>query len=262
MKLIMYVMPKVNHSKRISSDYKQQSNLLRTFKLIAKNEDTANLISIKTFEKGDCLVEERKSVHGIFFVIEGKIKVYSTGLNKKSNILRFVSNGDLVGLSSLNSTYYWASAVVMEKVKAYFIDLNHLHLILQKNPKLSLLLINELAVKLRYNEIRQKHLTIFSAKERIIEALLLIAYKFGETLDQRIKISIGTARKDIANFSNTSIELTIRTLSNLNLNGYITIEGKIIFINEKEILLSQLKKICCSNNLSEDLNFCYPYLSY
>ena len=254
-------MPMENLSKSKNSNKKKHSSLLQTFKLIAKTKETANLISIKTFNKSDLLVEERKQVFGIFLIIEGKVKVFSTGLNKKASILRFASNGDLIGLSSLNSSFYWANAIVMEKGTAYFIDINHLHFILRNYNKLCLLMIDALSVKLRYNEIRQKHLTLFPARERIIEALLLIAYKFGETTKGGVEITIGTARKDIANYSNTSIELTIRTLSELNLKNYITIRGKIIIINEKVVLINELKQVCCENNhLPEGLNFCYPNL--
>ncbi|MCF6294903.1 MAG: Crp/Fnr family transcriptional regulator [Flavobacteriaceae bacterium] len=255
-------MPKGNHSKRISNNLEQRRNLLRTFKLIAKHEDTANLISIKAFNKGDYLVEESKSVHGVFFILEGKVKVFSTGLNQKSNILRFVSKGDMVGLSSLNSSYYWASAIVMEQAKVYFIDLEHLHFILNNNRELSILLINKLSDKLSHYKIRQKHLTLFSASERVIDALLLIAYKFGETTNRGIEISVGTARKDIANFANTSVEFAIRALSDLNSKNYITLDGKMIIINEKEILLDQLKQVCNKSNLPNDLGYSYPDFFY
>ncbi|RLD29347.1 MAG: hypothetical protein DRI75_03755 [Bacteroidetes bacterium] len=255
-------MAKGNYSKRKSSNFEQRGNLLRTFKLIAKHEDTANLISIKTFNKGDYLIEESKLVQGIFIIIEGKVKVFTTVLNQKSNILRFVSKGDLIGLSSLNSAYYWASAIVMEKVKVYFIDIEHLHFILNNNRELSILLIKKLSDKLSHYKIRQKHLTLFSASERVIDALLLIAYKFGETTNQGIEISVGTARKDIANFANTSVEFAIRALSELNSKNHITLKGKIIIINEKEILIDQLKQVFTKNKLPEDLGYSYPDFFY
>jgi CRP-like cAMP-binding protein len=251
-------MSKVNHSKRISNNLEQRRNLLRTFKLIAKHEDTANLISIKTFNKGDYLIEESKSAHGVFFIIEVKVKVFSIGLNQKSNILRFVSKGDMVGLSSLNSSYFWASAIVMEQAKVYYISLEHLHFILTNNIKLSILLINKLSDKLCHYKIRQKHLTLFPATERIIDALLLIAYKFGETTNRGIEIYVGTARKDIANYANTSAEFAIRALSDLNSKNYITLTGKMIIINKKEILIDKLKQVCNKNNLSNGLGYSYP----
>jgi CRP/FNR family transcriptional regulator, anaerobic regulatory protein len=257
-------MQNVNSSKSVNNFLKERHDLLDTFKSIAKHKDTANLVSIKIFKKGSLLVEEHKPVYGVFLIIVGRIKVFSTDINQNSHILRFVSKGNLVGLSSLNSTHYWGSAIAMEKIKAYFIDLGHLHYILQNNVKLSLLLINALAVKLRGNEIRQKHLTLFPATERINDALLTIGNKFGKTTKRGIEISIGSARKDIANFANTSVEYAIRALSRLNSKNYIELEGKIIIIKEKEVLIATLRGYVCKTNIAnqEELEECYLDLLY
>jgi CRP-like cAMP-binding protein len=258
-------MQNVNSSKRTNNFLKDRYDLLDTFKSIANNKDTANLISIKVFKKGDLLVEEHKPVYGILLIIEGKVKVFNTDINKKEHILRFVSKGNFVGLSSLNSTHYWANAIAMENIKAYFIDLEHLHFILQNNVKLSLLLINAIAVKLRGYEIRQKHLALFPATERIIDALLTIANVFGETTNRGIEIiSVGSARKDIANFANTSVEYAIRALSSLKSKKYIELDGKTIIIKEKELLLASLRAYVCKTNKDNqrDIGECYLDLLY
>ena len=257
-------MQNVNTLESMNNYFMERHDLLNKFKSIANNKDTANLISIKVFKKGDLLVEEHKPVYGIFLIIEGKVKVFNTDINKKLHILRFVSKGNFVGLSSINSPHYWASAIAMEKIKAYFIDLEHLHFILQNNVKLSLLLINALAVKLRGYEIRQKHLTLFSATERIIDALLMIANKFGKTTNRGIEISVGSARKDIANFANTSVEYAIRALSSLKSKKYIELDGKTIIIKEKEILMASLRDYVCNTNIDNQGNTgeCYLDMLY
>jgi CRP/FNR family transcriptional regulator, anaerobic regulatory protein len=252
----------VNSSKSINNYFKERHDLLNTFKSIANHKDTANLISIKIFKKGGLLVEEHKPVYGIFLIIEGKVKIFNTDINQKTHILRFVSKGNFVGLSSLNSTYYCASAIAMENIKAYFIDLEHLQFILENDVKLSLVLINALAVKLRNYEIRQKHLTLFPATERIIDALLVIANKFGKTTNRGIEILIGSARKDIANFSNTSVEFAIRALSSLKSMQYIELEGRTIIIKEKEVLISNLREYACKTNKDNDVEIGGCYLDF
>jgi hypothetical protein len=62
-------MQNVNSSKKVNNFLKERYDLLDTFKSIANNKDTANLISIKVFKKGDLLVEEHKPVYGIFLII-------------------------------------------------------------------------------------------------------------------------------------------------------------------------------------------------
>ena len=206
--------------------YKHRRSLNYNLKLIANNKATSHLIERKKVEKGHFLVEERKHVHGIYFILKGKMKVFNTGYEDKIQILRLASKGDIVGLSSLNASYYWSSAVAVENVEAYFINLKNLKTILKTNIKLSFLFVNALALKLQHYEMRQKYLSLFQSTERIIDVLLLTGYKFGEKTSEGLEFSACTSRKDIAAFANTSKENAIRTLSKLKSKKLILIEGK------------------------------------
>jgi len=245
-----------------NKNFKQRRRLFNNLKLIIGKKDTSNLISIKHIKKGNFLAIEGEPVNGIYFILEGKAKVFNAGLNQKNQILRLVSKGDIVGLSSLNSTRYWSSVMVIESVKAYFINLKNLKFILKSNNKLSILLVNSLALKLRHYEVRQKHLSLLPASERVIDALLLTAYKFGVTSDQGIEISSGTSRKDLASFANTSAEKAIRTLSYLKSIRHIEICGKKIVIKNKDGLINLLSKQLENVEESTDLKVFYPNLFY
>ena len=117
-------------------------------------------------------------------------------------------------------------------------------------------------MRLRHYEIRQKHFCLFPASERVIDALMLTAYRFGETIGEEIQVSTCTSRKDLAEFANTSIEQSIRTLSALKEKNYISVNGKNIIIRKKEELISQLKQYSNSQDLEDEFNFCYPELFY
>ena len=238
--------------------YRQKGSLYKELKFITNNTSTSNLISIKEINKGLFLTEERKPVNGIYFILEGKAKVFNTVTDQKIQILRLATKGDIIGLSSLNSAHYWSSAVVVERVKAYFINLKNLKFILGSNSKLSFLLVNSLAWRLQHYEVRQKHLSLFPASERVIEALLLIAYKFGKATDQGLEVSTCTSRRDIASFANTSSEKAIRTLSNLKSKKYIEVKGKNIIIKDKEGLINMLCKYFGTNDEPTDFNLDSP----
>ncbi|MBL4939607.1 MAG: Crp/Fnr family transcriptional regulator [Lutibacter sp.] len=242
--------------------YKHRKSLNYNLKLIANYKATSHLIELKKIKKGHFLVEERKNVHGIYFILKGKVKVFNEGFDDKIKILRLVSKGEIVGLSSLNASHYWSSAIVVEDVDVYFIGLKNLKIILKTNIKLSFLFVNALALKLQHYEMRQKYLSLFQSAERIIDALLLIAYKFGEKTSEGLEISVCTSRKDIAAFSNTTKENVIRTLSKLKDNELILIEGKKITIKNKEALIGKLKEYIKLKNSKIDFDFFYPNLFY
>ncbi len=227
---------------------KLKKSITNNVKLLAQNSKTKHLFYTNYYYKDDILVEQGKEVDGIYFIIKGKIKIFNVE-NLKSTILRLGSTGDIVGLSSLNFEYYWTSIAALDNVEAYFISRKNLKNILKDKPKLAFLLINYLSLNLQYFELRHKHNSLFSAKGKITEALLLIANEFGKNTEQGIELMECVQRKELAALANTTYETVIRVLKKIELKGAIKIENHKIIIKDKEYLLKSLKKQC---NLSED----------
>ena len=254
-------MVKLINPKFADINFKQSRSLNYNLKLLANNIASSHLINIQKLEKGFFLAEENKPVQGIYFILKGKVKIYNTEINQKTKIFRLASKGDIVGFSSLNASNYWSSAVALDEVRAYFININSLKYILKNNTKLSLLFVNSLVLKLHEYEIRQRYLNLFPAPERVMEALLLIASKFGKVTENGLEISDCTSRQEIASLANVSTENAIRTLSTLISKNYISSERKIITIKNKEELINHLKQFCYSHKLP-DAKICYLDLFY
>ncbi|MHB1105361.1 MAG: Crp/Fnr family transcriptional regulator [Lutibacter sp.] len=235
-------------------NFKHSRSLNCNLKLLARNKETSHLISIQNLEKGSFLAEENKPVHGIYFILEGKVKIFNTELDQKTKVFRLASKGDVVGFSRFYFSNYWSSAIALEKTKAFYINNKSLKYILKNNNKLSLLLVNALVLKLQHFEIRQRYVNLFPAAERVIEALLLIGSKFGDITEKGLEFSNCTTRREIATFANVSTENAIRILSALISKNYISAEGKKIIIINKQELINQLKKYCCSHKLPNALN--------
>lgn len=243
-------MAKLTNQNFADINFKHNRSLNYNLKLLANNKVTSHLISIQKLEKGFFLAEENKPVQGIYFILKGKVKIYNTEINQKTKVFRLASKGDIVGFSSLNAENYWSSAVALDEVRAYFINIESLKYILNNNTKLSLLFVNSLVLKLHDYELRQRYLNLFPAPERVIEALLLIASKFGEVTENGVEISDCTTRHEIASLANVSTENTIRILSALISKNYISVERKKITLKNREELINQLKQFCCLSRLS------------
>lgn len=244
-------------------EFKQQRSLNYNLNLLKDYKDTSKLISVKTLKKGTLLFKEGNPVNGIYFIIEGIVKVFYDCYDKKKNTLELASKGDIVGLSSLNSNFYMASAVVVKPIKAYFINQKNFKSILKENGKLNFILVNFLAMKLHFQEVRHKHLSLFLAEDRIIDAIFLTAYKFGVKTGKGLEISIGAARKDIASLANTSTEKVIRTLTTLNKQKLIVKKGsRDLIIKDEKKLLDRLTKYFKLPVGINDNDYSYPNLFY
>jgi len=258
----LFVMTNIYSSNSINLNFKRKRSFKYNLGLIAKSKSTSHLISIEKYSKGSFLVKEREPVKGIFFILKGKIKIFNSGANNIVQTLHLASIGEVIGLSSFKSLYYWANAIVVEDVEAYFLKTKSIKSILKSNNKIGQLLIDALSMRLRQYEMRQKHLSLLPAPERIIDSLLLTAYKFGDKTERGLELSICNSRKDLASFSNTSEEQTIRTLRKLHLENIISIEGKCIIISDVDKLVAKLKKYSIKEDILEEHSYCYPNLFY
>jgi CRP-like cAMP-binding protein len=214
--------------------------------LVAKHSKTKKFFYKKTYQKEEVILTQGDKVEGIYFITKGKVKVFNTE-NDKTTILKLASKGDIVGLSSLNFKNYLFSISAFNEVDIYFVRLKHLKIVLKNTPKLSFLLINYLSLEVQYFELKQKHNALFSAKGRVIEALLIIANSYGKKSIDGFEMTYCIQRKDIAALANTTYETVIRELKKLRMEGAIVVESQKIVIKDKDYLVNSLKKQCNTN---------------
>lgn len=224
---------------------KLKRKLSSSFKKLIHDKLHVNLIAKKSFKKGEFIVKENEPVHGIYFILEGKVKIYRLAKNNKNQILRFASENEFVGFSCLTANNYWSSAIALETVETYFINLKNLKLNIETNKKFGLLLLKSLALKLKYYEIHQKNMQSYDSKEQVINALLILGAKFGNVTELGLEIINCPTRVDIASFSSISEANCIRILSKLKKENYITLLNRKIILKDPESLrklLSQMDK--------------------
>jgi CRP-like cAMP-binding protein len=157
------------------------------------------------------------------------------GTEGKEQIIKFITNGQLIGYRSLLSDEpISASATALEDTFACYILKSAFFKVIEDNPKFSLELL-----KLSCHELGEAGKMITSlaqknVKERLAEILLILRATFGEDEDGYLDISL--TREEIANMVGTATESVIRLISELKKEGYITSKGKRIALADKRAL--------------------------
>jgi CRP-like cAMP-binding protein len=194
-----------------------------------------------SFRKGQVIIQEGARPQGVYCIHKGKIKLYTLGTEGKEQIIRFVSNGDLIGYRSiLSDEPISASATALEDTYACYIPKSSFFKVIQDNPKFSLNLL-----KLTCHELGEAGKMITSlaqknVKERLAEILLILNTTFG--VDEAGYIDITLTREEIANMVGTATESVIRLISELRKEGLIRSKGKRIAI-ENAIGLRELAAV-------------------
>jgi CRP-like cAMP-binding protein len=203
------------------------------------NPDEINILSdnrdIRTFKKGHIIYQEGMKLRGAYCIQKGIIKVYKTGIEGKEQIIKFAKSGDIIGFRSvLSEELACTSAQVLEEGVLCFISADVLISLIKGNPDFSLDIIKlackELDEANEYlTDVAQK-----SVRERLAEVLLKLHDGFSNDSEGFIQITL--TREDLANMVGTATESVIRLLSEFKNDGYVSLQGRKIKINDYNAL--------------------------
>ena len=187
--------------------------------------------------KSQSFILEGSPVHGLYFIYDGKAKVYSRGFQGRDQIIRFAGNGDIVGHRGLLTfESYKISATAVEDSTLCYFSSEILIEMLHSVANLSFDLMKFYAEELQRSEDKVKKFSQMNVRERVIDALMYIIRKFGTTEGV---INFKVSRREIADFAGTTEDQVTRVLSKLNQEKLIHLEKKLIQIIDLEMLLKE-----------------------
>lgn len=191
-------------------------------------------INIK-LKRGEKLFKEGDAVTGIYFIYQGNIKVSKQWDEEKELILRFATNGAILGHRGLgeNLTYPISASAIEDSVICY-VDMNFFESTLRVNNELTFQLVNFFANELRVSERRMRDLAHMPVKGRVADALLKLYKQFGTTEEGFINIRL--SRQDLASYAGTTYETVFRVVNELAIDGLVSVSGKSINITNHDAL--------------------------
>jgi CRP-like cAMP-binding protein len=190
--------------------------------------------------QGQQFILEGAPVSGLYFIYDGAVKVYRQTAGKESQIIRFSKNGEIVGHRGFGTDYvYNISAAALKDTILCNFTTDVLIEMLHKAPPLMFDFMLFYADQLQKSEANNKLFIQMSVRERVINGLLFIENKFGQT-DSYINMIL--SRRDIAEFAGTSTDQVIRVISALKKEGLLIAKGKKLGIPDLEKFADQLQQ--------------------
>ncbi len=191
-------------------------------------------------KKGQQFIIEGAPVNGLFFILKGKVKVLRTGINGREQIVRFAKEGEIIGHRGFGTEeYYSIGASALEDTILCYFSKDILQKVLHENPLFTYDLMLFYAEELNASEAKVKTLSQMTVRERVIDTLLYINRKFGNTNDF-LKLTL--SRKEYADYAGTTEEQVIRMISALKKENLIIAKGKKIGIPDVELLKKEISE--------------------
>ncbi len=177
------------------------------------------------YSKGEAIFKEGTYAKGLFCVNKGKVKLSRMGSLGKEQIVRFATQGDILGYNSmLSKRKLSATAIALEDSAICFVPSHQFFALIKSDPNFSLKLL-ELTAKNWDNASRLiTDMAQKTTKQRLAEMLLWLKETFG--LDEENCIDVKLSREEIANMVGTATESVIRLLAEFKSKKLIGLEGK------------------------------------
>ncbi len=191
-----------------------------------------NSNSVK-YNRGDVIFKQSTRTSHVMYVTGGLVKIYKENRQGKILILKLTTPNNFIGLLSVfgdDAHQYSASAV--ETTEIFFIDIQVVKKLIQKNSKFALELLRE-ASKLG-NFIFDRLMSNYQKQlpGRIADVILY----FSEVIYESNSFIFPLTRRELAELAATTKESFIRTLTEFKNDKIINLDGKRVEIQSMKIL--------------------------
>ncbi|MDR0941228.1 MAG: Crp/Fnr family transcriptional regulator [Bacteroidales bacterium] len=194
--------------------------------------------TVLQYKKGEAICKQGAFANHIMLITEGLVKTYLESSNDKNLIISFITPTNWIELASIYDENFLLSVAAVKDSKVMLIDKTAFMELITANSVFSNGIVKQLTLNKKHYF---KKITSLGNKQlhgRFADALL---YLSKEVALSNI-INLGITRKEMGEYAGISTESAIRLLSELNHDGIIELEGKIITIL-KENLLIKLSQI-------------------
>jgi CRP/FNR family transcriptional regulator, cyclic AMP receptor protein len=192
---------------------------------------------VRDWKKHSHVFLQGDPLENVYFIFDGKIKVYKSDINGKEQIVDIIKKGNMfphVGFFRKGS--YPAFAEVLEPSTLIAVPISQFENVLIENPELCIKVFKVLGEKIINLQDRLEEQILNNTYEQIIKLLVRLAQNYGKELENnRLWLEAEFTNKDLANMIGTTRETISRTLTRMKRDELIELdeEGNMILDPKK-----------------------------
>ena len=187
-----------------------------------------DIASARDWKKQSHVFLQGDPLENVYFIYDGKIKVYKSDINGREQIVAIMKKGDMFPhVGFFRKGDYPAYAEVLEPSILIAIPISKFENVLIENPELCIKVFRVLGEKIVDLQNRLEEQILNNTNEQIIKLLIRLGQKHGKKLaDGRILLKAEFTNKDLANMIGTTRETISRTLTKMKKDELIEVDEK------------------------------------
>jgi CRP/FNR family transcriptional regulator, cyclic AMP receptor protein len=184
-------------------------------------------------------------LENVYFIYDGKIKIYKSDINGKEQIVAIAKKGEMFPhVGFFRKGDYPAYAEVLEPSTLIAVPISKFETVLIENPELCIKVFKVLGEKIVDLQNRLEEQILNNTYEQIIKLLIRLAQKHGkEQEDGTIVLKSEFTNKDLANMIGTTRETISRTLTKMKKDELIEVDDEGNMIVDVEILMEEINLV-------------------
>ena len=187
-------------------------------------------------KRGEYLFHQGDSFHSLYAIRSGAVKVYSVSDDGSEQISGFLSPGDLTGMDAISTELHHSCAKALETTSYCEIPFSQLEDLAGRLPGLRHQLLRLMSKEIVSDEDLLMQLGKKTTEERLASMLLGLSIKFRDRGYSATEFNLSMSRGDIGNYLGLAVETVRRTFTRFHDRGLITVDGKLIKINDIQAL--------------------------
>jgi CRP/FNR family transcriptional regulator, cyclic AMP receptor protein len=189
-------------------------------------EAVGNVAKIRKYPKNSVIVIEEEFGDVVYMIKSGTVKISRVNDSGKEVILALLGSGEFFGeMAILDGHSRSANAMAQEQCEIFAINRADFSYLLTKYHKISMALLQELALRIRKSDKQIEVLSLSDAEHRIGVSILSLAESKGIMRLGQVTINHLPLQQDIANIAGTSRETVSRVFKLLEDKSLIIKEG-------------------------------------
>ncbi|MCL6570774.1 MAG: Crp/Fnr family transcriptional regulator [Bacillus sp. (in: Bacteria)] len=200
---------------------------------------------VREWKKQSHVFLQGDPLENVYFINNGKIKIYKSDINGKEQIVAIMKKGDMFPhVGFFRKGDYPAYAEVLEPSTLIAVPISKFETVLIENPELCIKVFRVLGEKIVDLQNRLEEQILNNTYEQIIKLLIRIAQKHGkEQKDGTILLKSEFTNRDLGNMIGTTRETISRTLTKMKKDELIEVDVAGNMILDVEILLQEINLI-------------------
>lgn len=223
----------------------EENVLLHTalFKQVSPDQAEELLPALQraVFDKGDYIFSEGDTDHRIYLLEEGKVKLIRESNDNRVQLISIHARGEVLGEIPVFDPHggpRTASAVAMGNgTSVVWMEHQALFAWLDKYPRVAVDMLQVLANRMRANYERISDLVFMDVPARLAKTLLNLAVRFGEPVEEGVKVPHDLTQEEMAQLVGSSRETVNKALMDFANRGWIARQGRSIIIYQPGMLI-------------------------